>query len=104
MRYSARLVIARHGFESATVDLAQDYPKYKEILSRHGITISRRLVIEELNAIQESGYDPTVIRNVLEARPFSRQVSSYKTLDQLDYTLAELDKALDEMSSSQVVS
>jgi NTE family protein len=39
--YSARLEIAKHGFESVTVRLARDYQRYKEIAARHGIEISR---------------------------------------------------------------
>ena len=44
MDYSQRLEIARHGFESVTVALAQDYRRYKEIAERHGIEISARRV------------------------------------------------------------
>ena len=58
MRYAERLEIARHGFESVTLDLAEDYYLYKETLARHGVQISRRLVIEELAEIQNSGYAP----------------------------------------------
>jgi hypothetical protein len=42
--YSARLQIAKHGFESVTVALARDYKRYKEIAARHGIEISARRV------------------------------------------------------------
>ena len=42
--YSARLQIAKHGFESVTVTLARDYQRYKEIAARHGIEISARRV------------------------------------------------------------
>ena len=42
--YSARLQIAKHGFESVTVKLARDYQRYKEIAARHGIEISARRV------------------------------------------------------------
>ena len=68
MHYQARLEVARHGFESVTLDLAEDYPSYKETLARHGVPITRRLVIEELAEIHNSGSDPAVIRRVLEAR------------------------------------
>ena len=40
MDYSRRLKIARHGFESVTATLAQDYDRYKEIAERHGLEIS----------------------------------------------------------------
>jgi NTE family protein len=40
MDYSRRLQIARHGFESVTATLAQDYDRYAEIAERHGLEIS----------------------------------------------------------------
>jgi NTE family protein len=98
MRYSARLTAARHGFESVTLDLAMDYPIYKQILARHGIPISRRLVIEEIAEIRQSGNDPKVIRRVLEAR--SRGCGQNRRgnpLCQLNRVLAELEMALDDM-------
>lgn len=42
MDYSRRLQIGRHGFESVTAALAQDYDRYKEIAERHGLEISER--------------------------------------------------------------
>jgi predicted acylesterase/phospholipase RssA len=105
MRYSARLFVARHGFESATLDLAEDYPRYKQILARHGIPITRRLVIEEIAEIQQSGYDPQVIRKVLEAK--SGGCGQRKIDDpicQLDRTLAELELTLDELSQEAAFS
>ena len=42
--YSARLQIAKHGFESVTLKLARDYDRYKAIAERHGIEISARRV------------------------------------------------------------
>jgi len=68
MRYADRLAIARHGFESVTLDLAADYYHYKETLARHGAQISRRLVIEELAEIQKSGYDSAVVEQIIETR------------------------------------
>jgi predicted acylesterase/phospholipase RssA len=44
MDYSRRLQIARHGFESVTETLAQDYERYEEIAGRHGLEISGRRV------------------------------------------------------------
>ena len=99
MRYSARLVVARHGFESVTLDLAEVYPLYKQILARHGIPISRRLVIEEIAEIQESGYDPEVIRRVLEARSAGCGQNRRDTpICELSRILAELEMSLDELS------
>ncbi|MHB1835655.1 MAG: patatin-like phospholipase family protein [Solirubrobacteraceae bacterium] len=56
MNFSSRVGIARHGFQSVTLKLAQDYPHFKEIFARHGIEISAtrvRQVIERLQAERE---------------------------------------------------
>jgi hypothetical protein len=95
MDYSMRLETARHGFESVTLDLAETYRMYKEVLARHGIPLSRRLVISEMKQIQESGYDPAVIRQVLEMRsPACSRDERNTVICDLDRTLAELDLAL----------
>lgn len=99
MRYSARLTIARHGYESATLGLAQQYGEYKEILARHGIRLSRRFVVEELAAIRESNYDPAVVRQVLEKRPSPRATAvaePERITARLDQALADLDLVLDD--------
>ena len=44
MDYSRRLQIAKHGFETVTATLAQDYDRYQEIAERHGLEISERRV------------------------------------------------------------
>ena len=101
MRYSARLTVARHGFESVTMDLAEDYAHYKQILARHGVPMSRRLVISELAEIEESGHDPDVIRRILEAHPARCNRRSRGTpVCRLTRTLAELDMALDSMAEA----
>jgi predicted acylesterase/phospholipase RssA len=98
MRYSTRLIVARHGFESVTLDLAEDYLRYKDILARHGIGMTRRLVIEELNAIRQSGYDPTVVRRVLESPSSLSRRSINQSVSELDETLAELERVLADMA------
>jgi NTE family protein len=40
MNFTSRVEIARHGFESVTLKLAEDYDGFKEICARHGIEIS----------------------------------------------------------------
>jgi NTE family protein len=67
MDYSARLAIARHGFESVTVSLAKDYRRYKEIAERHGIEISARRVRSVMKQVSEEEKEPTSAwRRVLE--------------------------------------
>ena len=50
--YSARLEIAKHGFESVTLKLARDYERYKSIAERHGIQISARRVRHVLDQVE----------------------------------------------------
>ena len=40
MNFTRRVDIARHGFESVTLKLAEDYDDFREICERHGIEIS----------------------------------------------------------------
>ena len=95
MSFSARMIVGNLGFESATLDLAEDYSLYKQILAKHGIPISRRLVIEEIDEIQRSGYDPRVIRSILGARtPRCGKSKRGKPVCELTRTLAELELIL----------
>src|SRR3954463_10039588 len=64
--YSARLRIAKHGFESVTVALARDYKRYKEVAARHGIEISARRVRRVLDTVEEEEKGMPAWRRVLE--------------------------------------
>ncbi len=65
--YSARLRIARHGFESVTLRLARDYDRYKATAERHGIEISARRVRHVLDEVEQQEPEETSAwRRVLE--------------------------------------
>jgi NTE family protein len=67
MDYSRRLQIAKHGFETVTAALAENYDSYHEIAERHGLEISeRRLrrVVEK--ASDEEPEQNSAWRRVLE--------------------------------------
>jgi len=67
MDYSRRLQIARHGFESVTATLAQDYERYAEIAERHGLEISERRVRRVVEqASEEESEQTSAWRRVLE--------------------------------------
>ncbi|HSS04797.1 MAG TPA: patatin-like phospholipase family protein [Solirubrobacterales bacterium] len=67
MDYSRRLRIARHGFESVTATLAQDYDRYKETAERHGLEISERRVRRAVErASEEEPEQASAWRRVLE--------------------------------------
>jgi hypothetical protein len=56
MSYTGNLDIARHGFQSVTLKLANDYPRFKRICARHGIEISAtrvRKVVKHFEAERE---------------------------------------------------
>ena len=64
--YSARLEIAKHGFESVTLRLARDYERYKSIAERHGIQISARRVRHVLDQVEREREKQSAWRRVLE--------------------------------------
>jgi NTE family protein len=66
MNYSSRLEIARHGFESVTLKLAQDYHRYKRICEKHGIEISARRVTKILRQAEDQREKTTAWRRILE--------------------------------------
>jgi NTE family protein len=67
MDYSRRLKIARHGFESVTATLAQDYERFEEIAGRHGLEISERRVRRVVErAAEEEPEQNSTWRRVLE--------------------------------------
>ncbi len=99
MRYSARLEVARYGFESATLGLAEDYPYYKATLARHGIPMTRRLVIQELQALREAEDSEAryrVLSRILGARRSIAEEGN--PVRQLQRTLAQLELLLEGSS------
>jgi predicted acylesterase/phospholipase RssA len=56
MSYANNVDVARHGFQSVTLKLAHDYPRFKRICARHGIEISAtrvRKVVKHFEAERE---------------------------------------------------
>jgi len=64
--YSARLEIAKHGFESVTLKLARDYDRYKSIAERHGIEISAGRVRHVLDQVELEREPQSAWRRILE--------------------------------------
>jgi predicted acylesterase/phospholipase RssA len=57
MNFTSRVDIARHGFQSVTLKLADEYPRFKRICARHGIEISAtrvRKVVKHFEAEREA--------------------------------------------------
>ncbi len=104
MRYSARLTVARHGFETVSLGLAENFEHYKQLLDRYRVRITRTFVDEEIAAIQAAGYDPAVIRRVFEARSArGAQSQANGPIKRLHHTLAELEKVLDSLTDDGAV-
>ena len=68
MRFSSRMRLARHGYESVLVELDEHHERNKEVLSQHGLTVRRSLMRDQLRLIKRAAYDPRVISLVLQDR------------------------------------
>jgi predicted acylesterase/phospholipase RssA len=93
MYYGSRLMLAEHGFETVTSGLLAHYDYYRQILKRHGIEVHTDFVQRELAAMQRSGNDPRVVREVIEAQEegFPALTSS---LERLEANLSRLEKTI----------
>ncbi len=106
MRYSARLLVAEHGYQSVTLDLADRYHEFKEILSRHDVLISRRKVIQHLEEASQGEEAEHLVLPVTPAQssapddpaPVWRQLDA--ALSSLDDTLTALHRNSDEAMRS----
>ena len=66
MDFTKRIEIARHGFESVTLRLAEDYETYKEVLGRHGIEISATRVRKVVKHVTREKEKTRAWRRILE--------------------------------------
>ena len=66
MNYTSRVDIARHGFQSVTLKLANDYPRFKRICARHGIEISATRVRKVVKHFEAEPEKTRAWRKILE--------------------------------------
>ena len=66
MDFSKRIEIARHGFQSVTVKLAEHYEAYKEIFGRHEIEISAARVRKVVKHVTREQEKTRAWRRILE--------------------------------------
>jgi len=66
MNYASRVEIARHGFQSVTLKLANDYPRFKRICARHGIDISATRVRQVVKHFAAEREKTAAWRKILE--------------------------------------
>ena len=66
MNFASRIEIARHGFQSVTYHLADEYERYSEIWARHGIEISERRVRQVVHHFEAEEEETGAWRKILE--------------------------------------
>ncbi len=66
MSFSSRIEIARHGFQSVTYHLHDQYERYREIWARHGIDISARRVRKVVEHFEAEEEEVGAWRKILE--------------------------------------
>ncbi len=66
MSFTSRVEIARHGFESVTKQLADEYSRYQEVAERHGIDISAKRVRRVVEHFDEEAESVSAWRKILE--------------------------------------
>ncbi len=66
MSFASRIEIARHGFQSVTYHLLDEYERYSEIWARHGIHISERRVRKVVDHFEAEEEQVGAWRKILE--------------------------------------
>lgn len=66
MSFASRIEIARHGFQSVTYHLLDEYERYSEIWARHGIDISERRVRKVVGHFEAEDEQVGAWRKILE--------------------------------------
>ncbi len=66
MSFASRIEIARHGFQSVTYHLLNEYERYSEIWERHGIHISERRVRKVVDHFEAEEEQVGAWRKILE--------------------------------------
>ena len=61
-----RVDIARHGFESVTIKLSQDYDDLKSVCAKHGIEISATRVRKVVGKLEREREKTAAWRRILE--------------------------------------
>lgn len=80
MKYASRTEVARHGFESVAMHLAERYDEYRALFARHGIRLERRHAVDRLAHV-------------------SHQLAAPAGTSELRDTLARLEQTLGTLKS-----
>jgi predicted acylesterase/phospholipase RssA len=66
MNFTKRVDIARHGFESVTLQLAKDYTRLRDVCAKHGIEISAKRVRQVIRHFEAEKERTRAWRRILE--------------------------------------
>jgi predicted acylesterase/phospholipase RssA len=66
MNFTSRVEVARHGFQSVTMQLASEYPRFREVCKRHGIEISASRVRKVMSHFDAEKEKTRAWRKILE--------------------------------------
>jgi hypothetical protein len=66
MNFTSRMDVARHGFQSVTLKLANDYPRFKQICARHGVEISIARLRKVVKHFQTEREKASAWRKIME--------------------------------------
>jgi hypothetical protein len=87
------------------MNIAEDYAHYQNLLERHGIRITRRVLLQELYQLQQGDSSAETLKRILE-RP-SRRTPRLKrrraATRRLRRALSDLDKTLEQFETSHSV-
>ncbi|MGO9789296.1 MAG: patatin-like phospholipase family protein [Solirubrobacteraceae bacterium] len=66
MNFTSRMDVARHGFQSVTLKLANDYPHFKQVCARHGVEISIARLRKVVKHFQTEREKASAWRKIME--------------------------------------
>lgn len=92
MKYSGRLAVAQHGFETVTTGLLSNMHYYRSVLARHDIELHTDLLRAEVAALNEQGRDQHTIEALVE--PSTEEHSLASAMNRLELSLRRLDQAM----------
>lgn len=97
MRYTTRMAIARHSFRTVATHLSAHYDYYRELLARHGVSISDTRISHDLQTLAVAGNDLGAVKAALVANGARLNAPAG-----LAHTLAELERLLVRLEGAGV--
>ena len=98
MKYSGRLAVAQHGFESVTMGLLSNINYYRAVLARHDVELHTDLLRAEMAALCDDCEDQSVIEELIEPAEGRPRLTS--ALSRLEVSIKRLEQALESPAAS----